>query len=89
LSAGAGTQLEVLNARVEVTRAQSISLQALFSYNSAVAEFDRVTATEVTYANQLDDPRTRQRVRSEARPTRAQADAAAVESGRHARAGWR
>ena len=65
LSAGAGTQLEVLNSRVEVTRAQSTSLQALYTYNAAVAEFDRVTATEVTYANALDEPRTRNRVSSE------------------------
>lgn len=69
LSAGAGTQLEVLNARVEVTRAQSISLQALYTYNAAVAEFDRVTATEITYANQLDEPRTRDKVKTEAAPT--------------------
>lgn len=69
LTAGAGTQLEVLNARVEVTRAQSISLQALFTYNAAVAEFDRVTATEIRYANELDDPRTRDRVKSDTAAT--------------------
>jgi outer membrane protein TolC len=69
LSAGAGTQLEVLNSRVEVTRAQSTSLQALFAYNSAVAEFDRVTATEITYANQLDEPKTRNKLRTDAKPT--------------------
>ncbi len=69
LGAGAGTQLEVLNARVEVTRAQSISLQALFTYNAAMAEFDRVTATEVTYANQLDDPKTRRKLRTDPKPT--------------------
>ncbi|MEP6809678.1 MAG: TolC family protein [Chthoniobacterales bacterium] len=65
LGAGAGTQLEVLNARVEVTRAQSTSLQALFTYNAAMAEFDRVTATEITYANQLDEPRTRKKLRTD------------------------
>jgi outer membrane protein TolC len=69
LSAGAGTQLEVLNARVEVTRSQSTSLQALYTYNAAVAEFDRATATEVTYANQLDEPRTRDKAKTEAAPT--------------------
>lgn len=69
LSAGAGTQLEVLNARVEVTRAQSISLQALYTYNAAVAEFDRVTATEITYSNALDEPRTRDKVKTETAPT--------------------
>lgn len=69
LGAGAGTQLEVLNARVEVTRAQSVSLQALFTYNSAVAEFDRVTASEVTYSNQLDEPRTRRKLKTDPAPT--------------------
>jgi outer membrane protein TolC len=69
LSAGAGTQLEVLNSRVEVTRAQSISLQALFQYNAAVAEFDRVTATEIVFANALDEPRTRDKVKTDAAPT--------------------
>jgi outer membrane protein TolC len=69
LSAGAGTQLEVLNSRVEVTRAQSISLQALFQYNAAVAEFDRVTATEVVFANALDEPRTRDKVKTDTAPT--------------------
>ena len=69
LGAGAGTQLEVLNARVEVTRAQSTTLQALFNYNAALAEFDRATATEVIYSNALDEPRTRDRVKSDAKPT--------------------
>ena len=69
LSAGAGTQLEVLDARVQLTTARSTQLQALYTYNAAVAEFDRVTATEVTYANQLDEPRTRDRARTDAKPT--------------------
>ena len=62
LGAGAGTQLEVLNARVEVTRAQSTRLQALFSYNSALAEFDRVTATDTVYHTTFDDPTKRRRM---------------------------
>src|SRR5204862_5902840 len=69
LSAGAGTQLEVLNSRVEVTQAQSNRLQALYNYNTALAEFDRVTATEVVYSNELDEPNTRQKVKSDAKPT--------------------
>ncbi|MDQ3120762.1 MAG: TolC family protein [Verrucomicrobiota bacterium] len=69
LGAGAGTQLEVLNARVEVTRAQSTTLQALFTYNSAMAEFDRVTATEITFANALDEPRTREKLKTDPAPT--------------------
>ncbi|HEY0370174.1 MAG TPA: TolC family protein, partial [Chthoniobacterales bacterium] len=69
LSAGAGTQLEVLNARVELTTAQSTRLQALYTYNAAVAELDRTTATEVTFANELDEPRTRDKAKTDAKPT--------------------
>lgn len=69
LSAGAGTQLEVLNSRVEVTLAQSNRLQALYAYNTALAEFDRVTATEVTYSNELDEPKTRRKLKTDAVPT--------------------
>lgn len=69
LSAGAGTQLEVLNSRVEVTQSQSNRLQALYNYNTALAEFDRVTATEVVYSNELDEPRTRNKLKTDARPT--------------------
>ena len=38
--AGAGTQLEVLDSRVQVTQASSNRLQALFNYSAALAEFD-------------------------------------------------
>jgi outer membrane protein TolC len=69
LSAGAGTQLEVLDSRVQVTQAQSNRLQALYNYNAALAEFDRVTATEVTYSNELDEPRTRSKLKTDAKPT--------------------
>lgn len=69
LSAGAGTQLEVLNSRVEVTQAESNRIQALYNYNVALAEFDRVTATEVVYSNELDEPKTRDKTRTDARPT--------------------
>src|SRR5712691_6899831 len=43
LDAGAGTQLDVLNAQVQLTTAQSTRLQALFGYNSSLAEFDGIT----------------------------------------------
>jgi outer membrane protein len=69
LSAGAGTQLEVLNSRVEVTQAQSNRLQALYDYNTAQAQFDRVTAIEVIYSNELDEPKTRSKLKTDARPT--------------------
>src|SRR5438552_1223353 len=47
--AGAGTQLDVLNAQVQLLTAQSTRLQALFGYNSALAEFDRATGAQSTY----------------------------------------
>jgi outer membrane protein len=69
LSAGAGTQLEVLDSRVQVTQAESNRVQALYNYNVALAEFDRVTATEVAYSNELDEPITRAKTRTDAKPT--------------------
>ncbi len=69
LDAGAGTQLEVLDARTQLTTAQSNRLQALYTYNAAVAEFDRATATEIKYSTCLDEPRTRQQLRTAGKPT--------------------
>jgi outer membrane protein len=69
LDAGAGTQLEVLDARTQLTTAQSNRLQALYTYNAAVAEFDRATATEVKYSVCVDEPRTRARLHSPNQPT--------------------
>lgn len=69
LDAGAGTQLEVLDARTQLTTAQSNRLQALYTYNAAVAEFDRATATEVKYSVCVDEARTRARLHSPTQPT--------------------
>jgi len=69
LDAGAGTQLEVLDARTQLTTAQSNRLQALYTYNSAVAEFDRATASEVKYSVCVDEPRTRAKLHEAAQPT--------------------
>jgi outer membrane protein TolC len=49
LDAGAGTQLDVLNAQVQLLTAQSTRLQALFGYNSSLAEFDRATGAQSTF----------------------------------------
>ena len=49
LDAGAGTQLDVLNAQVQLTTAQSTRLQALSGYQQSLAEFDRVTGAQSTY----------------------------------------
>ena len=54
LGAGAGTQLDVLNAQVALTQAQSTLLQALYSYNADLAEFDRATATQTIYSDLID-----------------------------------
>jgi outer membrane protein TolC len=49
LDAGAGVQLDVLNAQVQLLTAQTTQLQALFGYNSSLAEFDRATGAQSTY----------------------------------------
>src|SRR5438552_10116351 len=54
LDAGAGTQLDVLNAQVQLTTAQSTNLQALFGYISSLAEFDRATGAQSSYSETFD-----------------------------------
>ncbi len=56
LSAGAGTQLDVLNARVSLTQSQTTALQALSDYNSTLAEYDRVTGAVTVYHDTFRDP---------------------------------
>src|SRR5438067_3381618 len=55
LDAGAGVQLDVLNAQVQLLTAQSTRLQALFGYNSSLAEFDRATGAQSTYHEMFDN----------------------------------
>lgn len=55
-AAGAGTQLEVLDARTALTKARSTELQSRGDYNTALAEFDRATATDTIYAESFHDP---------------------------------
>ena len=61
LAAGAGTQLDVLDARVALTQARTTELQARADYNSALAEFDRVTATTTQYDELFNDPLSKKR----------------------------
>ncbi len=56
LAAGAGTQLDVLNAQVQLTTARSTELQARADYNVALADYDRVTACATKYAETFADP---------------------------------
>jgi outer membrane protein TolC len=55
LDAGAGVQLDVLNAQVQLLAAQSTRLQALFGYNSSLAEFDRATGAQSSYQEMFAD----------------------------------
>jgi outer membrane protein TolC len=59
LDAGAGVQLDVLNATVQLLTAQSTRLQALFGYNSSLAEFDRATGAQSTYTEMFASLRPR------------------------------
>ncbi len=54
LDAGAGVQLDVLNAQVQLTTAQSTYLQALFGWVSSLAEFDRATGAQSSYSERFD-----------------------------------
>ena len=69
LAAGAGTQLDVLDARVALTRARTTELQARADYNTARAEFDRVTATDTIYDDGFADPLARRKVRQSTKAT--------------------
>lgn len=55
---GAGTQLDLLDARVSLTRAQVTELEARFDFNAALAEFERVTGIDTIYDDTFDDPLT-------------------------------
>ena len=61
LGAGAGTQLDVLNSTVALNQAQTTELQARLTYNTALAEFERVTAADTKYNESFDDPLTHKR----------------------------
>jgi len=56
LAAGAGVQLDVLNAQVALTQARTTDYQALANYDTALSELDRVTATATTYSEGFNDP---------------------------------
>jgi outer membrane protein TolC len=56
LAAGAGTQLEVLDARVALTRARNTELQAMGDYARTLAEFERATGATTEYSELFKDP---------------------------------
>jgi outer membrane protein TolC len=57
LNAGAGTQLDVLNARVALTKARTTQKQSLSDYNVALAEYDRATGARTIYDATLPNPK--------------------------------
>ena len=59
LAAGAGTQLDVLNAQVALTTARSTEKKALSDYNVSLAEYDRATGAETIADPTLPDPKTK------------------------------
>ncbi|MFQ3577430.1 MAG: TolC family protein [Verrucomicrobiia bacterium] len=55
-SAGAGTQLEVFDARVALNRTQVVELRARFDYIVALAEIERATGTAFDFDTSFEDP---------------------------------
>ena len=56
LDAGAGTQLDVLNAQVSLLQAQTTELEGEYRYITALAEYKRVLSLDTVYADTYDDP---------------------------------
>jgi outer membrane protein TolC len=56
LTAGAGTQLDVLSAQVALTQSRTTLVQAQYNYNIAMAQFDRVTAANTHWQDLFHDP---------------------------------
>ncbi len=61
LSAGAGTQLDVLQSQQQLLAAQTTELQARYNYAVALANYERVTATSTVYDEAFYDPLTSRR----------------------------
>ena len=58
LSAGAGTQLDVLQSQQQLLAAQTTELQARFNYAVSLANYERVTGTSTVYDEAFNDPLT-------------------------------
>ncbi len=56
LDAGAGTQLDVLNAQVQLLQSQTNVLQARYTYISAMASYDLALSLDTNYVELFDDP---------------------------------
>lgn len=58
LDAGAGTQLDVLNAQVSLLQSQTFVLQARYDYIAALAQYDQALSLDTQYQDNFDDPLT-------------------------------
>lgn len=58
LDAGAGTQLDVLNAQVSLLQSQTFVLQARYDYISALAQYDQALSLDTQYQDNFADPLT-------------------------------
>jgi TolC family type I secretion outer membrane protein len=56
LDAGAGTQLDVLNAQVSLLQAQTTLLQARYDYIQALAQYDAALSLDTQWEEAFDDP---------------------------------
>jgi outer membrane protein TolC len=56
LDAGAGTQLDVLNAQVQLLTAQSNVLQARFDYIAAMSSYELALSLDTQYVETFEDP---------------------------------
>lgn len=56
LDAGAGTQLDVLNAQTQLLQAQTNVLQARYDYIAAMAQYDFALSLDTQYVETFDDP---------------------------------
>jgi outer membrane protein TolC len=56
LDAGAGTQLDVLNANVQLLQSQTNVLQARFDYIAAMASYELALSLDTQYIDSFDDP---------------------------------
>jgi outer membrane protein TolC len=59
LDAGAGTQLDVLNAQVSLLQSQTFVLQARYNYIASTAQYDQALSLDTQYEDSFDDPLTR------------------------------
>jgi outer membrane protein len=56
LDAGAGVQLDVINAQVQLLQAQTNVLQALYSYIAAKAQYEQALSLNTQYEEFFEDP---------------------------------